>query len=372
MLTNNSVKIPYLDLSVGDKSLKDDLLTAVDRVLSHGRVVLGPEIAEFEKIISEICGRKYAVGVSSGTDALYVALQSLGIGPGDEVITTPMSWIATVNAIVVSGATPVFVDVGTDLNIDPEMIVEAITPRTKAILPVHYTGNMCEMDAICDVANEHGLIVVEDAAQAFGAKNRGRAAGSFGQVACFSMNAMKVLHSYGEAGAVVTDDETLRDKMISLRYAGTVNREDCIIPSLNFRMHTVQAAFLLVELRRLDSIIDRRRKIAANYEDLLGDVVTCPNVGAGLDPVYYTYTIQVENRDELRDFMSKNNIETKIHHPILMPYHTAYNGRFSPDIPVAERAVQRILSIPNHENMTDDELDYVTSTILEFYSNKSA
>ena len=364
------MKIPYLDLSVGDKSLKDDLLSAVDRVLSHGRVVLGPEITEFEEMISEMCGRKYAVGVSSGTVALYVALQSLGIGPGDEVITTPMSWIATVNAIVVSGATPVFVDVGTDLNIDPDRIVEAITPRTKAILPVHYTGNMCDMDVICRIADEYGLIVVEDAAQAFGAKNRHGTAGSFGKVACFSMNAMKVLHSYGEAGTVLTDDETLRDKIVSLRYAGTVNREDCVIPSLNFRIHTIQAALLLVELKRLDTIIDRRRKIAANYDDLLGDVVMCPKVDVGSEPVYYTYTIQVENRDELRDFMARNYIETKIHHPILMPYHTAYNGCFSPDIPVAERAVQRIISIPNHEKLTDTEVEYVASSIIEFCRGK--
>ena len=364
------MKIPYLDLSVDNKSLKDDLLSAVDRVLSHGRVVLGPEIVEFEEMIAEMCGRKYAVGVSSGTDALYVALQSLGIGPGDEVITTPMSWIATVNAIVVSGATPVFVDVRTDLNVDPDRIIEAITPRTKAILPVHYTGHMCDMDTICEIADNYGLIVVEDAAQAFGAKNRHRAAGSFGKVACFSMNAMKVLHSYGEAGAILTDDKTIRDRMISLRYAGTVNREDCVIPSLNFRMHTLQAALLLVELKRLDSVIERRRKIAANYDNLLGDVVMCPEANVGSESVYYTYTIQVEKRDELREFMAKNNIETKIHHPILMPYHTAYNGRFSPDIPIAERAVQRILSIPNHEKLTDAEVEHVSSSIIEFCAGK--
>jgi len=226
------------------------------------------------------------------------------------------------------------------------------------------------MEAICGIADEHDLIVVEDAAQAFGAKNRDGAAGSFGQVACFSMNAMKVLHSYGEAGVVVTDDETLRDKMVSLRYAGTVNREDCVIPSLNFRIHTLQAALLLVELKRLDTIIDRRRKIAANYEDLLGGVVTCPKVSVGSESVYYTYTIQVENRDQLKDYMSNNNIETKIHHPILMPYHTAYIGRFLPDIPVAERVVQKILSIPNHEKLMDTEVEYVASTIMDFCKGK--
>jgi dTDP-4-amino-4,6-dideoxygalactose transaminase len=366
------MKVPYLDLSVNDKNLKKDLLAAVDQVLSHGRVVLGPEITEFENLIAEMCNRKYAVGVSSGTDALYVSLRSLGIGPGDEVITTPMSWIATVNAIVLTGAQPVFVDIRSDLNINPERIVEVITPCTKAILPVHYTGKICDMEAIGDIANEYGLLVIEDAAQAFAAKNSYGIAGSFGKVACFSMNAMKVLHSYGEAGVVVTDDENIKEKMVSLRYAGTVNREDCVIPSLNFRIHTLQAALLLVELKRIDKIISQRRRIAAHYEGLLRDVVVCPHEDTGSESVYYTYTIQVDHRDELRDFMANSNIETKIHHPILMPYHTAYNGCFPTDIPVAERAVQRILSIPNHENMTDDEVDYVASTILHFYSNKIA
>ena len=170
----------------------------------------------------------------------------------------------------------------------------------------------------------------------------------------------------------LSDDENIKEKLISLRYAGTVNREDCVIPSLNFRIHTLQAALLLVELKRIDKIISQRRRIAAHYEGLLRDVAVCPHEDNGSESVYYTYTIQVDHRDELRDFMANRNIETKIHHPILMPYHTAYNGCFSTDIPVAERAVQRILSIPNHENMTDDEVDYVASTILHFYSNKIA
>ncbi len=361
------MKVPYLDLSVKDQKLKANLIDAVDRVLSHGRIVLGPEVAEFEQLIAQMCGRKYAVGVSSGTDALYVALKSLGIGPGDEVITTPMSWIATLNAIIVLGAKPVFVDIDTDLNIDSKKIVDAITSRTKAILPVHYTGNMCDMKAICAIAEDHDLLVIEDAAQAFGAHNSYGAAGHFGEVACFSMNAMKVLHSYGEAGVVLTDDELVRDKIEALRYAGTVNREDCVTPSLNFRMHTIQAAMLLVELDRLDLIIEKRRSIAKYYQNVLGDVVVCPTYDNSSHPVFYTYTIQVDKRDELIEFLREHNIETKIHHSILMPYHTAYKGIFTPEIPVAEKMVQRILSIPNHENMTDDALDYVSSKILEFY-----
>ena len=226
------------------------------------------------------------------------------------------------------------------------------------------------MEVIGAIANEYGLLVIEDAAQAFAAKNSYGIAGSFGKVACFSMNAMKVLHSYGEAGVVVTDDENIKEKMVSLRYAGTVNREDCVIPSLNFRIHTLQAALLLVELKRIDKIISQRRRIAAHYEGLLRDVAVCPHEDTGSESVYYTYTIQVDHRDELRDFMANSNIETKIHHPILMPYHTAYNGCFSTDIPVAERAVQRILSIPNHEKLTDAEVEHVSSSIIEFCDGK--
>lgn len=203
------MKVRYLDLSVRDQLHKEQLLAAVDKVLSHGIFILGPEVKEFEKKIADCCGRKYALGLSSGTDALYVALRALGIGPGDEVITTPLSWIATLNAISVAGATPVFADIGPDLNMDPGLIENLITSRTKAVVPVHYTGQMCDMFRICEIAERNHLVVIEDAAQSFSANINGRTAGSFGKISCFSMNPMKVFHSYGEAGAVVTDDEYL-------------------------------------------------------------------------------------------------------------------------------------------------------------------
>lgn len=367
-----NVKVRYLDLRVSDLNLRQELLAATEKVLAHGELILGPEVRDLETKLAERCGRKFAVGVSSGTDALYVALRALDIGPGDEVITTPMSWIATLNSIVVAGATPVFVDIGPDLNINPDLIEDAITPRTKAILPVHYTGSMCDMEAICAIGERHGIIIIEDAAQAFGAKSRtGKTAGSVGRLACFSMNSMKVFHSYGEAGAVLTDEEALNEKMVSLRYGGTVNREDCHYPSLNFRIQTLQAALLLVELARIGQIIERRRQIARFYMDQLKDVVVCPVEPPGAVHVYYTYSIQVDRRDELMEFLTGKGIQTKIHHPILMPYHTAYRGRFKPTIPVAERLVKEILSLPNHEKMTSAELDYVIACIRDFYGKSS-
>ena len=361
------MQVRYLDLSVKDPALKGELLAAVERVLDHGQIILGPEVEEFERRVAGGCGRNYAVGVDSGTGALYMALRALDVGLGDEVITTPMSWIATLNAIVLTGAEPVFVDVGPDQNINAELIPEAITPRTKAILPVHYTGKMCQMDLISRIAEENGLTVVEDAAQSYGASINGRKAGSFGRVSCFSMNSMKVLHSYGEAGAVVTDDQALWEKLVSLRYNGTVNREDCHYPSLNFRLQALQAAMTLVSLDHFDQVISRRREIAARYTSQLKGVVGCPEPEDGYGHVYYTYVIVAERRDELRAFLESKGIETKIHHPILMPYHTAYRDRFQTQIPVAERLVARILSLPNHEKMTDQEVEYVAGRVREFY-----
>jgi dTDP-4-amino-4,6-dideoxygalactose transaminase len=329
---------------------------------------LGPEVDEFEAEIAGLCKRSFAIGVSSGTDALYVALRALDVGPGDEVITTPLSWVATMNAVVTTGATPVFADIRRDLNIDPDRIKEVITDRTKAIIPVHFTGKMCDMDRICEIANSQDIDVLEDAAQAFGSRTaKGRPSGSIGKLACFSMNSMKVLHSYGEAGAVLTDDPELRERMVSLRYAGTVNREDCHYTSLNFRIQTIQAALLLVELRRLDEIIARRRQIAEIYRGRLSTLVKCPAEDKGSVHTYYTYTIQVDRRDELREHLDTKGIETKIHHPYLMPRQTAYRDIYAPNIPVAEEAVSRILSIPNHEKLTDEEVGYVADAIEAFY-----
>jgi len=362
-----TMKIPYLDLSVKDPVLKRELLQAVDTVLSHGRISLGPELTQFENQVAQFCQKKRTVGVSSGTDALYLALRSLDIGPGDEVITTPMSWIATLNAIVLCGATPAFVDIRDDLNLDGELIPAAITPRTKAIVPVHYTGKMCDIARVMEIADAHGVPVVEDAAQSFGAHINGAMAGSFGLVNSFSMNPMKVFSAYGEAGAVVTDDEDLYDRLLSLRYAGTVDKEDCHYPSFNCRLDTLQAAMLLVNFRYLDDKIKRRRDIASYYSDALRDVVLPPEEEEGYYHVYYTYTIRAERRDDLRAYLDSRGTETKIHHPILMPYHTAYRHLPKPNIPVAEHWVDRILSIPSHEDVTQEEASYVVDCIKDFY-----
>jgi len=363
------MKIPYRDLRVKNPRLRSELLAAVEGVLSHGRFIFGPEHEKFEAEIARYSSRRHCVGVSSGTDAVYLALRALNIGQGDEVITTPLSWIATVNAVTLTGATPVFVDIGPDLNINVELIESAITTRTKVILPVHFTGQMCNMRRIMEIAKNRDLVVVEDGAQAFGAAQDGAVCGSFGKLSCFSMNPMKVYNAFGEAGVVLTDDEDLRDKLVSLRYNGTINKQNCHYPSLNGRLDTIQAAMLLVNLNYLEEKIEGRRAIAALYSRQLRGVVQCPVEQPGNRHIYYAYTVLADRRDELMRYLASKGIETQIQHPIPMPYHAAYKGKFKADIPVCEGAVNRILCLPNQEDLKPEEVEYVCSHIREFYNN---
>lgn len=361
------MKILYRNLSVKDPKLRAELLKAVEAVLSHGRFIIGPEHERFEAEMARYCQRKFGVGVNSGSEALYLTLRALNIGPGDEVITTSLSWIATTNAIVLTGASPVFVDISEDLNINANLIEVAITLRTKAIMPVHFTGQLCDIRRIVEIGRKHHLFVVEDGAQAFGASHNGSMCGSFGDLSCFSMNPMKVYNGYGEAGVILTDDETIRDRLVTLRYSGTINKQDCHFPSLNGRLDTIQAAMLLVNLNYLEEKIEKRRSIAKVYHDRLDGFVKCPIERPGNRHIYYAYTVMAEKRDELQEFLTSKGIETQIQHPIPMPFHTAYKGRFKVNIPVCEKAVKHILCLPNQEDLTMDELDYICTCIREFY-----
>jgi dTDP-4-amino-4,6-dideoxygalactose transaminase len=329
--------------------------------------VLGPEVQELERRVAARCGRRYAVGVSSGSTGLLLGLKSVGIGPGDEVITTALSWIATANAIAVAGATPVFADIDDDLNIDPASVRELVTPRTKAIVPVHWAGKVCRMPALIEIAEEYGMMVVEDAAQAFDASHHGRKAGSFGVVGCFSMNAMKIFAACGDAGMVVTDREDVYERLLALRYNGTVNREICIEISLNGRLDTLQAAILLQRLDDVKAIIERRREVARWYNEALGVVVETPKEGPGERDAWYTYTIRAARRDELKAFLETRGIETRIHHPYLMPEQPVYRDGVRGKFPNAQRLVGQVLCLPATEKIHRDEVEYVAACIREFY-----
>jgi len=363
-------KVAFLDLRITDEKYRRELVSVVDTVLSHGRLVMGPEVTELESAVAKYCNRRYAVGVGSGTDALFLAIRALDIGPGDEVITTCLSWIATANAIALSGATPVFADVLDDLNINPESVAKLITKKTKAIVPVHYTGKICRMDELLELAKKHDIHVIEDASQAFGATLNSRVSGSMGAIGCFSLNPMKIFAAFGEAGIIVTDRDDLRDRLTSLRYNGTINRETCVEPSLNGRIDTIHAALLLKQLPRVEALVNRRREIADYYNKSLVDVVHVPSQRDGERDVFYTFIVRTPRRDELKAYLESSGIETKIQHPLLMSDQPAYHNAGRSPCPNGSNIVKEILCIPVHEKLVDHDIRYVSSTIHDFFQKR--
>jgi dTDP-4-amino-4,6-dideoxygalactose transaminase len=364
---NAKLKVPFLDLRVTDPEERKQILSAIEAVLDHGRILLGPEVDELESRIAMRIGRKCAVGCNSGTDALIIALRALNIGPGDEVIVPALSFIATANAVSLVGATPVFADLDDDLNISIDSVASLVTPATKAIIPVHWAGRMCDMDALIDLSNRKGLLIIEDASQAFDASIANRKAGSFGIIGCFSMNSMKVLASLGEAGVLVTDDKTLHSRCVALRYHGLVNREFCTYLAQNSRLDTIQAAALLVRLERLEKVIDRRRQNAAYLNRRLQDYADVPHERSNERHVYYTYTIQVDRRDALSNYLATQHIETKIQHPLLMPQHPIYADNARGAWNNANSLIKRVLCLPANEKLTDEQLERVGDAVIEFF-----
>ena len=346
--------VRFLDLSV-DAAERREYLAAIDKVLAHGMIVNGPEVETFEREVAGYCGARFAVGCGSGTAALYLALKALQIGPGDEVILPALSFVGSANAVAAVGARPVFVDIRRDYLIDPSLVEAAITPRTKAIMPVHFTGNLCDMDALLAVAARQGIPVVEDAAPAFGATDAGRKAGTFGTLGCFSMNPMKVLGGIGEAGAVVTGSEKLAERLRELRYHGMRNKELCVDISLNARLDTVQAAVLSRRLRALAPQLKRRETIARRYSARLCHLVEVPAVADGVRPVWYSYAILCEDRDALAAQLQHQGIECKVYHPLLMPSHPAHGGK-AEAFPIGQHVVDRILCLPIHHKLTDADV----------------
>ena len=363
-------KIPFMDLRIHDLKERDRLLKSFERLMDHGRYIMGHEVEDFEDKVAKYCQRKYCIGVSSGTDALYLALKSLGIGPGDEVITTSFSWIATANAIVMTGATPVFADINDNLNISVESLERLITQNTKAILPVHYTGRPVEISRISEIVKGKGIHVIYDAAQAFGSQYKDKPVGSYGDMCCFSMNPMKVLGACGEAGAIVTDDVKVYETLKVLRYNGTINKEFCLMPSLNGRIDALQAAILSDRLDFLADKINKRKTICKYYDELLAGMTSIPEQDTG-DSIssYYSYTIQVNDRQKLIDDLSAAGIETKIQHPILMCDQEPYK-KFRNDANKKTREiVSKIICLPANENIKKSQVEYISAVIKQSIDN---
>ena len=368
------MRVPFFDLKVQDLELKKELVAAFKQVLEHGMLFLGPEVDEFEKRVANYIGTKYAVGVDSGSSALYLALKAVGIKRGDEIITSPLTWIISSNAIRSCGAVPVFADVGEDFNIDPSTIESLITKKTRAILPIHYAGHVCDMYSICKIANDNGLQVVEDAAQAYGASLDGRLAGSFSIAAGFSMNPMKILGGYGEAGVVVTDDEIVYQQLKLYRHAGTTSdpkkliTNDCRVISLNHKMDTINAALILVAMGRLTERKRIREAIARRYDMELPNSVQHQIVRKNEVHGRYVYAVRIDKRDELKLFLEKNGVETKIMHEPLVCDAPAYKN-YRSEVPAARNVLNSSLIVPSHEKLTSHQVGYVIELFHRFESN---
>lgn len=359
--------IPLLDLKAQYQAIKSELDAAVMGVLENAQFILGPEVAAFEKEFAAYCGAAEAVGLNSGTSALHLALLASGIGPGDEVITSPFTFIATAAAIVYTGARPVFVDIDpASFNLDVSRIESAITPRTRAILPVHLFGQPADMDAVMETARRHGLVVIEDAAQAHGAEYKGRRVGSIGEMGCFSFYPGKNLGACGEGGAVVTNNAAYARKIRMLRDWGCEQKYVHEIKGYNYRMEGMQGAILRVKLRHLEKWTEARRAHAARYGQLLeGCGVGLPQVMPYARHVYTIYTIRTADRDALRADLQQREIHTGIHYPMPLHLQPAYKdlGYGRGAFPMAEQAAAEVLALPIYPEMTGAQLEEVAAAV---------
>lgn len=368
------MKVPLLDLKGEYDQLGDEILAALDRVCRKSSFVLGEEAEAFEQEFAKYCGTKYCVALNTGTAALHLGLLALGVKPGDEVITTPNSFLATAEAITYCGAKPVFVDIDpATANLDPQRIERAITPRTRAIVPVHLYGRAADMDAIGAIAKRNNLRVLEDAAQAHGARYRSRTVGRLGDAAAFSFYPTKNLGAYGEAGALTTNDNSLAEFARKARTHGQSARYRHDFVGFNYRIHGFQAAVLRVKLRYLDRWTARRREVADEYRNRLADAkLQIPADDPRDEAVYHQFAVYVENRDAVAAQLAERGIDTAVHYPTPIHLQPAYRslGYASGTFPHSERACQRVLSLPLFPAMTNEQVEYVAGSTLEIVGRK--
>jgi len=366
------MKLQMVDVVGQYRKIKQEVDSAIHSVLESGTFIQGKEVGELECAIAGYLGVKFAIGCASGTDALQIAMMALGIGPGDEVITTPFTFVATAETIGILGARPVYVDIdpGT-FNINPALIEGAITPRTKAIIPVHLYGQSADMDPLLAAARRHSVPVIEDAAQAIGASYGGRRVCSLGTAGCLSFFPSKNLGCFGDGGMVVTDDAALAESMRVIAAHGSRVRYYHEVLGLNSRLDTLQAAILRAKLPHLEEYNSARRRAAARYNELLkGLPVTVPVVSPGADHIFHQYTLRVPRRDALAAFLKEKGIPHGIYYPVPLHLQKAFamSGGKKGDFPVAERAAEEVISLPMHTELTEDHLKYIAGAIREFYA----
>ena len=370
------MRVPYIDLPAQFKDNKE-VIRAIREILNNGQFVLGPALEKFERNFARLCGARFAVGIDNGTDAIFLALKVLGLRPGDEVITVPNTFLATVGAIVQTGAFPRFVDVAEDYNIDVEQIEPAINERTRVIMPVHLTGNPARMYEINAIARKHNLFVITDAAQAVNASINGKKVGSFGDLAAFSLHPLKNLNTCGDGGVITTDSEEWHRRLQLFRNHGLKNRNEAQFFAYNCRLDSMKAAVANLQIRSIEEVTEKRNRNAAIYDRGLGDVkkwVKIPPRRNEVRQAFHTYVVQVEARDKLIVFLEEKGVETKIHYPI--PIHLMEAGRKygykRGDFPVTETQARKIISLPVHHHLVEEQIQYVVDCVNEFYSKFSS
>jgi len=366
-------EVKFVDLNRQYQSIKEEVNAAIQKVLEKGDFILGDSVKEFEASFARFCNSKYAVGVDNGTTALELALKTLEIGPGDEVITVANTFIATTLAISAVGATVVLVDAYPDTQlIDISKVEAALTKKTKAILPVHLFGQTVDMDAVMDIAKRHNLFVVEDCSQAHGATHNGKICGTFGDIACFSLYPGKNLGAYGDAGVLVTNSEAYQKKLMMMRNYGSTVKYYHDFLGKNARLDTVQAAVLNVKLKYLDSWNAKRNANAAKYNEMLKGVgdLKLPTTKPYNYAVHHLYVVQTDRRDELQKYLNSKGVQCVIHYPIPVHLQKAYADLNKPagSFPVTETLATRILSLPMHPDLTPDDIAYVVSTVKDFFN----
>ncbi len=359
--------VPFLDLKAQYRQIKPEVDEAISRAIESTQFVLGPEVTAFEGRFADYCGVSHCLAVNSGTSALHLALLAAGVGPGDEVITVSMTFVATTAAVLYSGAKPVFVDVDPiTWTMNPALIEAAITSRTKAILPVHLHGMMADMDPIMEIARRHGLVVIEDAAQAHGAEYKGRRAGSIGDLGCFSFYPGKNLGAYGEGGAVVTNRPDLARQVILLRDWGQEAKYNHVVAGYNYRMDGIQGAVLNVKMNHIESWTEARRSVAADYDDRLANLAFArPQPPGHSRHVYHVYAICLPQRDQALRILQDAGIGAGIHYPVPVHLQKAYAGLgyASGDFPVTEALANQFLSLPIYPEMRPDQVIEVVSQL---------
>ena len=371
-VVSSSRSVPLVDLKAQYASIRDEVRGAIDEVLEGMQLTIGPNVRAFDEEFAAFCGAKHAIGVGSGTDALQLVIRALGISAGDEVITVSHTFFATVEAILYSGARPVLVDVDErTFNMDPDAVARAITPRTKAIMPVHLYGRTVDMKPLLALAKEHGLQIIEDACQAHGSRlDTGGMAGSAGRASAFSFYCSKNLGAYGEAGSIVTNDDELAKELRSLREHGQSVRYYHPVVGYNARLDELQAAILRVKLRRLPAWNARRAAIAARYNELLADTaVITPNIPTEGRHVFHCYVVRVPDgrRDALRQALAERNIGTGVHYPVPVHLQEAceFLGYRRGDLPMTERLADEVLSLPMNPELSDADVELVARTVKD-------